>query len=168
MRDWAGALDLARQLAALEPEDGEHWFWVARALEETRDPPGAFAAYQEALNRRLGDEEIRSAAEVGRERVKGPVAEAERRRTEKDAARARREEALRTIAELSSFNAAIDTATRARDGDLEIALAAAARALELAADDRDERVIALTVEGATLRRAGRVSDASPPRPSVRL
>jgi tetratricopeptide (TPR) repeat protein len=123
------------------------------------DLPGALAAYEEALAHDFDEEGLREAAEVGLQRVRAPVDEAERERAAKEHARRQREEALRTVAELSSFSAAIDAAARARDGsDIEIYVAAATRALELA-DDYDKRVIALTSQGAALRRAGQLKEA---------
>lgn len=48
-RHWLAAVEVARELTELEPEDGDNRFWLARALENMLDLPGAVAAYEEAL-----------------------------------------------------------------------------------------------------------------------
>jgi tetratricopeptide (TPR) repeat protein len=158
-RNWLAAVGTARKLTELEPEDGESWFWLARGLEMTLDLSGALAAYERALTQDFTDSEIREAAEIGLVRVREPVEAAERGQAEREEALRRREEALRAISELVSFRAAMDAAGRAREhGHVEIYVAAASRAVELA-DSDERRAMALTSQGAALRRAGQVGQA---------
>src|SRR5919109_3194503 len=35
-RHWLAAVEVARELTDLEPEDGDSWFWLARAREHAR------------------------------------------------------------------------------------------------------------------------------------
>ena len=50
-RHWPDALEVALELTEVEPENGDNWFWLARAREKLLDLPGALAAYEESTRR---------------------------------------------------------------------------------------------------------------------
>jgi tetratricopeptide (TPR) repeat protein len=161
-RDWPEVGRIARRLTLIDPLEGEHWFWVGRSHEETREFEAALAAYDRALELPFSDSELRADTEVVRSRVEGLVAAEATRRSEAEAERERRAAAVVAASELPTTDAAIEAARRAREaGEEEIALAAAARGVELAIPGSKQRITALTVQGATLRRFDRVHEALP-------